>query len=239
MEKLVAVTYAFNSVKVRSLTLCLTDLLSVHCTLDLFIGCPLSPHFLLSSPRLSLWLFVWSRCSRCNSIGGKEKGYLSTEALLIRFVLLSFSCLCMYSKCKRVEEQWHCKLMQRDEAKFSPWNIYQCRLGSDFSLTFTNSHFHKGHRGDVAAACVLNDVFWSSNSLFCLHNVFFANDLSGQRKCNSKRGRDTEMHSENAQLNFCCFTVMWASTMLDWREQLIIVLALTSVFTVPVSKTLR
>lgn len=92
------------------------------------------------------------------------------------------------SPCASVwKEQGHCELMQRDEAKFTPWNIYQHRPGNDISLTFTLILSHKGQRGSVAAACALTHVFQRSNSsLCCLEG--FSHYLSWQRRFDRTRG---------------------------------------------------
>lgn len=133
---------AFNSVKVESLPHLIT--LSLHHRMEEFIGCPLYlPPALTITP--------WRRCGGPNSSGQEEK--VTCRLQLFNTLSSCYECVfCfgLHCRCECVGAQRDSELMQRDEAKFSRWNIYQHRPGNNFFLTFTLIHSRKGQRGDVA-----------------------------------------------------------------------------------------
>lgn len=122
-------------------------------------------------------------------------------------------CICTVSA-SVWEYQGHCELMQRDEAKFSPWNIYQHRLGNDISLTFTLVFSHKWQRGNVAGTRALNDVVWSTN-IFALSSwsfLFILSDLTEEVQLREGRGGMLKITVNKIQLNFCCWTTRYLTT---------------------------
>ena len=118
------------------------------------------------------------------AVGSSERLPVDRSSLIQLVLMIVFACLCLFGPGRVCEGEpgatvnW-CRETRRSSL---PEIFISAGLGTTSPQTFTLILSRKGQRGNVAAACAVNDVFRSSDSSLCCVEGCFSY-LSGQRKC--------------------------------------------------------